>query len=429
MKKILIMVIILAGIISSCKKEPIPVSGVTDAMARDTLYYIMKQWYLWYESMPEVTKENYANPYTLLEAMRYRPTDRWSFVADYNEFIAEMQGTFVGHGIRIGLDNDNKARIALIYKNSPLYSSGVRRGWILKYLNGKDLAAIMLANDAVAYNDAFGPSTAGVTNTFIFARPGKADTTIISTKSTFTLNSVILYDTLHLSTGVTGHIVFESFIQPSEQELQTAFAYFKANNINNLILDLRYNSGGYLYIAQQLASYIGGNGLAGTTFSTLKYNNKNNYANTSYPFLNTNYSLALPKLVVITTRLTASASEAVMNGLKPFVNIVSIGDTTNGKPTGMNGWDCAQKYFFWPVTFKIVNSSGNGDYFDGIFPDKLANDDITHDFTDRNEECLREAISYLQTGTFTGKGTSPFRRNISFSEKPSWMNNTFVLDR
>jgi carboxyl-terminal processing protease len=429
MRKIFIMVVIFATIISSCKKDPIPVPGVTDAMARDTLYYIMRQWYYWYESMPVVVKENYADPYDLMEAMRYRPTDRWSFVADYNEFIDEMQGTFVGHGIRVGLDNDNNARIAMIYKNSPLYTSGVRRGWIIKYLNGKDLAAILIANDAAAYNDAFGPSTAGITNTFVFGRQGKADTTIISTKSTFTLNSVILYDTLHLSTGVAGHIVFESFIQPSEQELKTAFAYFKANNINNLILDLRYNSGGYLYIAQQLASYIGGNGLAGTIFSALSYNNKNTYANTTYPFLNTTYSLALPKLVVITTRLTASASEAVMNGLKPFVNIVSIGDTTNGKPTGMNGWDCAKKYFFWPVTFKIVNASGEGDYFDGIFPDKIANDDITHDFTDRNEECLKEAISYLQTGAFTGKGISSFKRHVSFSEKPSWMNNTFVLDR
>jgi carboxyl-terminal processing protease len=118
-----------------------------------------------------------------------------------------------------------------------------------------------------------------------------------------------------------------------------------------------------------------------------------------------------------------------MNGLKPFVNIVSIGDTTNGKPTGMNGWPCAQKFFYWPVTFKIVNASGNGDYFDGIFPDKIADDDITHDFSDRNEACLKEAISYLETGAFTGKGMPEYRRKVSFSEKPSWMNNTFVLDR
>jgi carboxyl-terminal processing protease len=429
MKRILIIVVIFAGIISSCNKDPIPVPGVTDAMARDSLYYIMKIWYYWYDLMPVVTKENYSDPYELLEAMRYHPTDRWSFVADYDEFIAEMLGTFVGHGIRVGLDNDNKARIAMIYKNSPLYASGVRRGWIIKDLNGKDLAAILLANDAAAYNDAFGPSTEGITNTFIFGRTGKADTTITSTKSTFTINSVILYDTLHLSTGVAGHIVFESFIKPSEQELLTAFAYFKAMNINNLILDLRYNSGGYLYIGQELASYIAGDDKAGTTFAALLYNNKNLIQNTTYPFIVTPSSLALPKIVVITTRLTASASEAVMNGLKPYVNIIAVGDTTNGKPTGMNGWACAKKYFFWPVTFQVVNALNEGDYFDGIPPDRIANDDITHDFNDRNEECLKEAISYLETGAFSAKGTSAFRRHVSFSEKPSWMNNTFILDK
>ena len=73
---------------------------------------------------------------------------------------------------------------------------------------------------------------------------------------------------------------------------------------------------------------------------------------------------------MITTRGTASASEAVMNGLKPHINVVSIGDTTNGKPTGMNGWEVGKKYFIWPVTFKMVNSQNQGEYFNGIFPAK-----------------------------------------------------------
>jgi hypothetical protein len=138
------------------------------------------------------------------------------------------------------------------------------------------------------------------------------------------------------------------------------------------------------------------------------------------------YPLSLTRLAVISTRLTASASEAVMNGLAPHINVVSIGDTTLGKPMGMNGWECAKKYFFWPVTFKLVNSANEGEYYDGIEPDKVATDDITHDFNDRNEECLKEAIKWLQTGSFSGKGASEFSRSPQFSEKPSWMNNVFV---
>jgi C-terminal processing protease CtpA/Prc len=428
MKKLFPLLLIILALLGSCKKddpEPTP-SETTPELARDTLYYIMKQWYYWYDLMPSVTKENYTDPYTLLEGMRYKDKDKWSFVADYDDFLSEMQGTFVGHGFRIGVDNSGNARIAMIYSQSPLYLEGVRRGWIVRKINGFDIAAILLANDSEAYTNAIGPSTAGVTNTFIFRKPDGTEVTISSTKQSFTINTVIHYDTLHLSSGITGHLVFESFILPSEQELETAFAFFKASGVTDLILDLRYNSGGYLTIAQQLASYIAGDSKANIVFARLSYNNKSQSANQSFLFMKSEYPLSLTRLAVISTRLTASASEAVMNGLAPHINVVSIGDTTLGKPMGMNGWECAKKYFFWPVTFKLVNSANEGEYYDGIEPDKVATDDITHDFNDRNEECLKEAIKWLQTGSFSGKGASEFSRSPQFSEKPSWMNNVFV---
>jgi carboxyl-terminal processing protease len=442
MNKHIYFLLVLVFIAGSCKKtEPIADTTVTAAQARDTLFFIMKQWYYWNDKAPVTTistdaKDNYPDPYKLLEAMRYQTLDKWSFVADYDEFNAEMAGTFVGHGIRIGLDIDSLARIAMIYNNSPLHASGVRRGWIIKKVNGIALAPIMKANDATTYNNAMGPATAGYNNTFLFQRPDGKDTTITSAKSSFTINTVLVYDTLHLKTGaVAGHMVFESFIAPSENELKTAFAYFKSQSVSKFILDLRYNSGGYLNIAQQLASYLGGNGLTGTTFAKLSYNSRMQPAmsqnpNTLYNFINTASPMTLSDVVVITTRLTASASEAVMNGLNPHISVISIGDTTNGKPVGMNGWSCGNKYWFWPITFKLVNSANVGDYFDGIAPDKLAIDDITHDFSDKNEVCLKEAIHYLETGAFSAvKGSEKFSRTVSFSEKPSWMNNVFIQEK
>jgi hypothetical protein len=434
MKKVFFYILITLLLFSSCKKSNIEPDNndtivVTAAQARDTLYYIMKQWYYWYDKMPTVTKENYADPYELLEALRYKELDKWSFVADYDEFSATLQGIFVGHGIRIGLDEDSIVRIALIYKNSPLYSEGVRRGWIIKEINDVEMAPILIAQDYEAYNNVLGPAVAGRTNKFLFQKPDSSEVTISSTKASFNVNTVILYETLNLSSGVTGHLVLESFVDPTVQELITAFAYFKSHNVKDLIIDLRYNGGGYLYIARQLASYIGGNGLAGTTFAALSYNNKMQAANQIFPFISTSYSLSLPRIVVITTRMTASASEAVMNGLDPHIDIVSVGDTTNGKPVGMNGWSVGKKYFFWPITFKLVNSSNEGDFFDGFAPDKIATDDITHDFSDRNEECLKEAILYLETGSFSGKGIQDFSRSVQFAEKPTMVNNTYVLQK
>lgn len=435
MKKILLLLIAIIPLVYSCEKEdpepePEPIvttpTGVTPAMARDSLWYIMKEWYLWYDKLPNVTKENYSDPYKLLEALRYKELDRWSFVADYNEFLKEMEGSFVGHGFRIGVDNAGKARIVLLYNKSPLYADGVRRGWIVKSINGVDIAQALISGDGAAYNNAIGPSTAGVTNTFVFTKPDGTDVTISSAKSSFKLNTVLLYDTLHLKSGIAGHLVFESFIDPTRDELATAFAFFKQNNVKDLILDMRYNGGGYLDIAQTLASYIGGNELAGTTFAKFQYNNKHPEVSTNYPFKTTASSLGLKRLVVISTRGTASASEAVMNGLSPHITVVSVGDTTHGKPTGMNGWAIGKKYFMWPVTFKTVNSQGNGEYFKGIPPTKAVADDITHDFDDRREANLMEAIRYLENGSFTAKGFVRFKNGPQVSERPEWMKNMFV---
>jgi carboxyl-terminal processing protease len=430
MKKLIFLPIIFLSLFVSCKKNNIDPVVVTSAMARDSIYYIMNDWYYWYNLIPVVNKDDYPDPYKMLDAMRYKTLDRWSFVVDYDEFVAEMGGTFVGHGFRIGLDGSDNARIAMIYSNSPLYANGVRRGWIVKTINGTAVAPVLKANDGAAYSAMIGPSQAGITNIFVFKRPDNGvEVSITSTKSTFQINSVLLCDTIHLSNGaVAGQLVFESFISPSENELATAFAYFKANNISDLILDLRYNTGGYLSVAKSLASYIAGDAREGSVFAKLQYNNKLEALNFNYLFRTTNYSLGLTRLVVITTRSTASASEAVMNGLTPFVNVVSIGDTTYGKPTGMDGWDFGQKYIFYPITFKMVNADNQGDFFDGIIPEKTITDDITRNFIDREELCLKEAIHYLETGSVSTKGgVSPFKRHPQFSDKPAWMKNGFSL--
>ena len=433
MKKLYIPFFLFIALFTACNKgepdpdpEPEP-SGVTPAMARDTLNDLMKQWYLWYDLLPTVNKEDYADPYELLEALRYKARDRWSFVADYDDYNAEMAGTFVGHGYRIGIDTASMARIALIYKNSPLYTAGVRRGWIVEKINGVDVAPLLITGGN-AYSDLIGPAEAGVTNTFLFKKPDGKEVTIVSTKQSFSINTVLLCDTIRLKTGaVAGHIVFESFIDASKQELETAFTYLKAQSATELILDLRYNSGGYLNIAQLLASYIAGNSKAGMVFSRLLYNNKNSIYNSTVNFLMTSYSLGVPRIVVITSRYTASASEAIINGLKPIIGVVTTGDNTYGKPVGASGWPCGKKYWFNLITVRMVNSKGEGDFYDGFAPDGKALDDIVYDFNDRKEMCLSEAIRYLETGSFSDdKKTLPFAPVKIFSEKHSLMDNAII---
>jgi carboxyl-terminal processing protease len=436
MKKLIILFFLAVLVTSSCKKD-VSTSTLTDAQkGRDALYSLMKEWYYWYLDMPlPVTLSDYKDPYELLEKLRYKQLDRWSFVADYKTFVASMQGTFVGHGIRVGLDPSGKARIVTIYQNSPLYKNGaggpgVRRGWIIKSLNGQDLAAVLEAQDATAYNNLFGPSSTTRSNTFVFTTPGGYDTTATSTKASFQVNSVMLYDTIHIQNKIAGHLVFDEFIDPSSAELQTAFAYFSAQGVNELILDMRYNNGGILDVATELASYIAGTTRVGSTFITSEYNDKKAATeNSTTKFKTMLYPLNITRLVVITTRETASASEEVINGLRAYIPVTTIGDTTNGKPTGMNVWQYNSKYIFAPITFKCTNKKGEGDYFDGFAPDKYVTDDITHDFRDKSELCFKEAIYFIEHGTVSAKGAYIYKPSVQFSEKPAWMGNAYILDK
>jgi len=433
MKKLLIILFLATGGFLSCKKDipPAIIAPTVDEKARDYLYDAMNQDYLWYNLMPVVVKTNYKDPYELLDAMMYKTLDRWSFVQTYNQYQAQSQGSFVGHGISMGLDLTKTAvRIAQIYKRSPLYKKGVRRGWIIKKLNGTPLAQVFIDKDSATYNRLIGKSQAGITNTFLFQTPSGKDSTITSTKASFTLNTVILCDTLHLKSGITGHLVFDQFIPPSNHELDSAFTFFKQNSITDLIVDLRYNGGGDMNVLTNMASYIAGAAKFNTPFLKSTFNDKNTISDKSFKFNTVSSPLILKKVVVITTRGTASASEDLINGLKPVLDVRCIGDTTNGKPVGMIGIQYKTDYMFFPITFSLVNSTNQGGFYAGFVPDKYVPDDITHDWKDRNESCLSEAIYYMEHGNVSTKGLYIGQKqpSVIFSEKPQ-NNNAYIINK
>lgn len=425
MKKIILITVILIPLLYSCKKDPKPDPidpNTIEKRARDGLYDLMKDVYLWYDKMPTVKISDYDGPESLLEALRYKPRDKWSFVTDYKSFTAQMEGSFVGHGIRVGLDDAKRVRVVSLYEGSDLWPRGVRRGWIIKEINDKPVAPIFGTD---AYNTLMGLPKAGVTNKFLFVKPDGTEVTYNATKSSFTINSVTAATILDLPSGKTGYLCFESFIEPSEQELNAAFANFKANNVTDLIIDLRYNGGGYLDVAQQLSSLV--LALKDTTkiCYTLQYNAIVGPAwNESYKFIKTQSPLGLERVVFITTRGSASASEVVINSLKPYIQVKLVGDATHGKPAGMNVWGFpfpanAQdkpdyKYVFVPITFEYVNSLGEGRFYDGIPADVLAADDITHDFGDPEEASLKAAIGVLEGKK--AEAAAPLRRNRIYSE-------------
>ncbi len=195
-----------------------------------------------------------------------------------------------------------------------------------------------------------------------------------------------------------GYIFFRNFVTPSIEALNAAFDQLLAEGATDLVLDLRYNGGGFVSVAQHLGSLIGGRNTSGKVLIRFKHNDKNTARDDSVLFEDKPNALEVPQLVVITTGGSASASELIINGLRPFMNVTVVGSRTFGKPVGQYNFDFCVKVLF-PVSFVGENAAGEADYFDGIPADCAAPDDFDHAIADPNEASLAEALSFLRTGS------------------------------
>ena len=222
----------------------------------------------------------------------------------------------------------------------------------------------------------------------------------------YTVTTVQSVQTFATSKGTVGYFTFDSQIAQSEGELIAAIAQLKAANVNDLVIDMRYNGGGLLYIASELAYMIAGpDRTAGKVFEQTVFNDKQSAYNAAYKFafygttpISSLPHLDLAHVTLLVTRGTASASESVINSLRGVdVTVDLIGANTRGKPYGFYPQDnCGYTYF--AIQFKGVNNKGIGDYVDGFAPNCAVADDFNHARGDTAEGMLSGALSYRQTG-------------------------------
>jgi carboxyl-terminal processing protease len=204
-------------------------------------------------------------------------------------------------------------------------------------------------------------------------------------------------DTLHLSSGITGYINFNSFNADFSTEVYPSLEFLKSCQIQNLIFDLRYNREGDEETGRILASAIVGNDYHNQPWLKLVYNNSApDYIN----FNITNYSLGVKRVVFITSGVTAAGNEMLITGLKPYLDVAVVGSRTAGIPY-LISYVMYQMKDNRILFFNIVNAeaqSKDGQSFtEGIPADIEAADDITHDFGDRKEACMAAAIKYLES--------------------------------
>ena len=369
---------------------------------RDTTFLVMNEWYLWNEEMPDVNPEDYASAKDLMKALQYR-LDKWSYITEekkYDDFFS--RGEYEGYGYGPAFDDEGNLRISLVYRDSPFGRAGVERGWIITKINGQAV------NQATYSNDLIDAST----NTFEFINTAGEIATETITKSKININTVLHHEVIDVGGEKVGYLAFNSFIQNSIDELTPVFEEFQQAGISDMILDLRYNGGGLVSVAEYIASNIVGNRSADRTFLQYAYNkniqatidaNPEAKAGTTKKFQTPDFPLDLDRLIVIASGRSASASELLINGLRPFMDVLIVGENTYGKPVG----SFAHRYGGYainPISFKVINDSGEGEYFGGFAPDALVADDLSRPFGDPEEARLKEALNFVESGAFTVAG-------------------------
>ena len=356
---------------------------------------VMTDLYLWYSKMPNVNPASFDSPEAYLDAVRYRTLDStFSYItsrAANDAFYSDSQ--FIGFGLSTIL-NDLELRVTQVFPESPAFEAGLSRGDRIVEIGGR-LVPVLISSGEIG--SAFGPSEIGVALDIAFVNEAGSRREAHMVKRLVTIPTVSLTRVYTVGGRRVGYVFFRNFVEPSYAALDNAFAELSAARVDDLVLDLRYNGGGLVNVAQHLASYIGGVRTDGQVFAEFFHNDKNTFRNRTLRFENKPQRLTLDRLIVVTTRASASASELVINALRPFMPVAVIGGTTYGKPVGQYGIEFCDKLLA-PVSFALRNADGHGDFFDGFAPDCTAPDDASHQLGDPEEGSLKEALTFAATG-------------------------------
>ncbi|MFN8208741.1 MAG: S41 family peptidase [Bacteroidales bacterium] len=379
--------------LASCYKEDEEPSKVE--VLNGNIYQVMKTYYLWYREIPSLNPGAFKTPYALLDAIRSRK-DRWSMIMTWEEFHSYFEeGDYVGHGVSFKGDEEGNLVVAFLFDKSPLKAAGVGRGWILKSVNGTTISP------ETNFNTLFGEDVAGVENTFVFEDLEGQSKTIVSKKQIISINTVLEKKILEAGGKNVGYLAFESFITPSTEELDSAFSYFNSTGIQELIVDLRYNGGGQMDVAQHLAGLISSSKHGGKIFCKYQHNDKVSSLDTTVTIPAGMSSPNLERVFFIASRGSASASEAMINGLDPWMDVQVVGDSTYGKSVGMYVVDfSAYGYMFMPVCFKLSNANNFGDYLSGLPANAYVEDDLKHALGSPDELCTKAILNYISTGSY-----------------------------
>lgn len=363
------------------------------------LYEYMRSWYLWNDQMPEINDFSaYASPNDLLNVLRV-DQDKWSYVISEEEFENEYNDNNNNFGVRYRILDDSLS-VLYTFPNSPMRKAGIQRGAKISAINNKSVKSLIDSNTLNAIFE-------NATLSFTYTKPDSDTAQNVEVQKASYTSSPVLYSNYYTKGDlVAGYVVLESFDYQTTERMAEVFASFKAHDVNKIIIDLRYNGGGLINIINYLG-YMLDSDVGGKESFSLNYNDEHQASNSTQYFLsNTAFNpFNFDEVVFITSKDTASASEALINALVPYTKVYLIGGTTHGKPVGMNVIsNCGLSYM--PIVFRIENAKGDSTSFDGIGANCNVTDTEEYSFGDTRESLLNASLNYIATGTCTSTASS-----------------------
>ena len=474
MKKFFSLLMVLAVSASftlSCNKEPNPEPEPYDyqesyeqQQKRKTAEQaqkfmrdeIMKKYYYWYDLVPDLALNYKTDIYKYFDKLLWSG-DRWSWMMDGQEYIAEESGIMSGtYGASLGqpwmdfseyFDGDYNIVVRYVHPNSPFDKAGITRGCVMTEIDGKSISSYWLTSMHIdRFNDLLNYPSTTESHTFKFTKPDGEEMTceIIAAETLNTrpglIKKIFTAEDYPGLTKPVGYFHYLGFMADDDvtgksmlEDITDAMAYFKANDIKTLILDLRYNGGGDSRASDLLVSYLAPESARGEVYVTRTHNSKLSKQNKSQvvadplkvladleksygiTFSNKPEAPNFEKLYFITGRGSASASEMSLNGLKPLADVQHVGDTTYGKPNGMyvfyypgdnDSYDKYDKgdysklqYVILPICFYNANGLGQNIPDSGMIPDLAVPDDLYHDF-DASEMNIEACLYDVVNGTY-----------------------------
>lgn len=416
-----ILCVVFLGALSACKKENLspdatpaadPSTSIADKL-KDTSLSYARDIYLWYNQIPGTfNARSYEDPNKIMTAVRKystepgfsEPVDRWSFAIKQTEWDNISSGIAGDFGISVFFMAPGDLRIKYVEKESPAFKAGVRRGWrITKVAESTDITS---TNADFLVSKIYNSNS----TSFSFQKPDNTTADLTLTAATYLENPIFLDSVYSVNTKKIGYLSYNSFLGDTAKtyaEFQRIFNRFATQNINEVIIDLRYNGGGFVTVQNKLANYLVNSSANGNVMMKQQYNDK-------YPQYNqtTNFrkagSLNLSRVFFIVSNNTASASELLINNLKPYMEVKLIGPSkTYGKPVGYFNIPVGDWYIF-PVSFRSTNRNGEGNYFNGLALDAQVADGLNKDWGDLDESALAAAVRYITTGSARLATTAPY---------------------